>query len=56
MGMLKFHYNKASQNKIKATDHARDKFTNVFILCKNHFKWFYLTSIPLTFMHYFYSM
>ena len=34
MGMLKFYCNMANQNKIKTADHARDKFSSVFILCK----------------------
>ena len=41
-----------NKNKKKTTDHARDKFSNVFILCKDHLKWFYSTSTPLTFMQY----
>lgn len=52
MGMLKSHCNMENKNKKKTTDHARDKFSNVFILCKDHLKWFYSTSTPLTFMQY----
>ena len=55
MGMLKLLFYMAIQNKIKPTDHARDKFSNVYVLCKDHLKWFYSTSKPLTFMQYFCS-
>ena len=54
MGMLKLYCNMANQNKIKTTDHARDKFSSVFILCKEYFN-FYSISTPLTFMQYFCS-
>lgn len=30
----------ANQNKIKTTDHARDKFSSVFILCKEYLNGF----------------
>lgn len=40
MGMLKLYCNMANQNKIKTTDHARDKFSSVFILCKDHLNGF----------------
>lgn len=53
--MLTLLFYMAIQNKIKPTDHARDKFSNVYVLCKDHLKWFYSTSKPLTFMQYFCS-
>ena len=40
MGMLKLLFYMAIQNKIKATDHARDKFSNVYVLYKDHLNGF----------------